>query len=145
MTNRDEIKVFFDEYQKALTAYDAERAAAHWGTPGTIIADGFIGSAESTAEMAEGLATGYPFYRRLGLASVGYTLLETVDLTRQIVRVRVRWHFYDAQGALLTDSDYEYLLRRDGGGLHAYVAVAIDETEKLSQLAAAKGVEVPAR
>ncbi|MEV0245137.1 hypothetical protein AB0H76_00960 [Nocardia sp. NPDC050712] len=143
MTNQDEIGVFFDEYQKALSAYDAERAASYWGMPSTIISDGFIGSVDTTAELAEGLAESYPFYQRLGLASVGYTVLDRVDLTRQIVRVRVRWHFYDAEGGLLTDSDYEYLLRRDGGHLHAYVAVAIDESEKLSQLAAARGVEMP--
>ncbi|WP_431956747.1 hypothetical protein [Nocardia lijiangensis] len=60
------------------------------------------------------------------------------------MRVRVRWHFYDEDGNLLTDGDYEYLLRRDEGRLHAYVAVAIDEREKLTQLAAAKGIDLPA-
>ncbi|GAB2643422.1 hypothetical protein [Nocardia goodfellowii] len=142
MTTRDEIEVFLDEYQKALSTFDAERSAAQWGTPGTIVSDDFVGSLDSTAEMAAGLAQSYPFYQRLGLAGVGHTLLEKTDLTERIVRLRVRWHFHDAQGALLTDSDYEYLLRRDDDGLHAYVAVAIDEREKLSRLAAAKGIDL---
>ncbi|WP_431956743.1 hypothetical protein [Nocardia lijiangensis] len=144
MTTRDEIESFLDDYQAALSAFDAERSAALWGTPGTILGDAFVGSLSTNAEMAQGLAQSYPFYQRLGLARVGHTLLEQVDLTPLIVRVRVRWHFYDEDGNLLTDGDYEYLLRRDDGRLHAYVAVAIDEREKLTQLAAAKGIDMPA-
>ncbi|MEV0030594.1 hypothetical protein [Nocardia sp. NPDC050793] len=144
MTTRDEIESFLDEYQAALSAFDAERSAALWGTPGTILSDGFVGTLSSHAEMAQGLAQSYPFYQALGLARVGHTLLEHIDLTPLIARVRVRWHFYDGDGNLLTDGDYEYLLRRDDERLHTYVAVAIDETEKLTQLAAAKGIDMPA-
>ncbi|MFF0529064.1 hypothetical protein ACFYT3_11785 [Nocardia amikacinitolerans] len=144
MTTRDEIESFLDEYQAALSAFDAERSAAMWGTPGTILSDGFVGSLSSNAEMAQGLAQSYPFYRRLGLARVGHTLLEHVDLTPLITRIRVRWHFYDENDDLLTDGDYEYLLRRDDEALRTYVAVPIDEVEKLTQLAAAKGIDLSA-
>ncbi|WP_280232248.1 hypothetical protein [Nocardia cyriacigeorgica] len=143
MTTRDEIESFLDEYQAALSAYDAERSAALWGMPGTILSDAFVGSLPSRTEMARGLSQSYPFYQQLGLARVDHTLLEQVDLTERIVRVRVRWHFYDAADDLLTDGDYEYLLRHDDDGLHTYVAVAIDEVEKLTRLAAEKGIQLP--
>ncbi|MEV0298723.1 hypothetical protein [Nocardia sp. NPDC050710] len=142
MTTRDEIEAFLHEYQNALSSFDAEWSAAQWGMPGTILSDGFVGSLSTTAEMARGLAQSYPFYQRLGLANVGHTLLEHIDLTARIVRIRVRWHFYDAQDVLLTDGDYEYLLRRDDNGLRTYVAVAIDEADKLMQLASAKGIDL---
>lgn len=71
-------------------------------------------------------------------------MLGQVELTERITRLRVRWHFLDNAGELLTDSDYEYLLRRDDDGvLRVYVAVAIDEMRKLTELAAAKGIELP--
>lgn len=94
--------------------------------------------------MAAGLEQSYPFYQSLGPASVGHTLLEQADLTARLTRIHVRWHFYGSDGALRTDGDYEYLLRRDDDGrLKAYVAVAIDDMEKLSALAAAKDIEMP--
>ncbi|GAA5088767.1 hypothetical protein [Nocardia iowensis] len=143
-TTRDEIESFLVEYQESLSSFDADRAVAQWGAPGMIISDGFVGTLSSTSEMAEGLKQSYPLYQSLGLASVGHTLLEQADLTARLTRIHVRWHFYDRDGAELTDSDYEYLLRReDDGRLHVYVAVAIDEMEKLAALAAAKGIELP--
>ncbi|WP_433634775.1 hypothetical protein [Nocardia sp. CA-120079] len=86
--------------------------------------------------MAKALEQSYPLDQALGLASV--------DLTDRITRLHIRWHFYDVEGDLLTDSDYEYLLRRDDDGqLRAYVAVAIDEMEKIAKLAATKCTQLP--
>lgn len=143
MSNRGEVESFLDEYQSTLSAFDAERTAALWGTPGTIVGDEFVGALHSREEMAQGLAQAHPLYQMLGLSRVDHTVLEYAELTGALVRVGVRWHFYDSDDALLTDSDYEYLLRRDEEGWRTYVAVAIDEAEKLSRLAAERGVRLP--
>ncbi|MEV2219362.1 hypothetical protein AB0E01_05735 [Nocardia vinacea] len=143
MTTREEIEAYLGEYQEALSAFDAQRSVAQWGAPGTMVSDAFVGTVATTAEMAEGLEQSYPLYQSLGLASVDHTVLEHVDLSERITRIHVRWHFYDLEGNLLTDSDYEYLLRRDDDGqLRAYVAVAIDEMEKIAALAAEKGIQL---
>lgn len=143
MTTREEIEAYLVEYQEALSAFDAQRSVAQWGAPGTMVSDAFVGTVATTAELAEGLEQSYPLYRSLGLASVDHTVLEHVDLSERITRIHVRWHFYDVEGNLLTDSDYEYLLRRDDDGqLRAYVAVAIDEMEKIAALAAEKGIQL---
>ncbi|MGW6335681.1 hypothetical protein [Nocardia rhamnosiphila] len=143
MAIREELESFLDEYQSTLSAYDAERTAALWGTPGTIVSDAFVGALHSRDEMAQGLAQAHPIYQMLGLARVDHTVVDYAELTGSLLRVRVRWHFYDGDDALLTDSDYEYLLRRDDDGLRAYVAVAIDEAEKLARVAADRGVRLP--
>ncbi|WP_280402852.1 hypothetical protein [Nocardia carnea] len=143
MSVRAELEAFLDEYQSALSAFDPERTAALWGMPGTIVGDEFVGALYTREEMAQGLAQAHPLYQLLGLSRVDHTVLEYAELTRALVRVRVRWHFYDGDDALLTDSDYEYLLRRDDEGLRTYVAVTIDETEKLSRLAAERGIRLP--
>lgn len=143
MTTREEIEAYLVEYQEALSAFDAQRSVAQWGAPGTMVSDAFVGTVATTAELAEGLERSYPLYQSLGLASVDHTVLEHVDLSERITRIHVRWHFYDVEGNLLTDSDYEYLLRRDDDGqLRAYVAVAIDEMEKIAALAAEKGIQL---
>lgn len=143
MTIPEELESFLTEYQSTLGAYDAERTAALWGTPGTIVSDDFVGALHSREEMAQGLAQAHPLYQMLGMSRVDHTVLDHTELTGSLLRARVRWHFYDGDDQPLTDSDYEYLLRRDDDGWHTYVAVAIDETEKLSRLAADRGIRLP--
>ncbi|MET0910418.1 MAG: hypothetical protein ABWZ99_13205 [Ilumatobacteraceae bacterium] len=140
MITPPEIDEFLRNYEEAMGAYDAERLAALWGMPGTVLTDDFAGSLDSRAALVEALSQAHPYYRSLGLARVTHTLLELTELTERLLRVRLRWHFSGADGELLTDSDYEYLLRRDDDGIHAYVAVSIDEQQKLAELAERLGV-----
>jgi GAF domain-containing protein len=141
MTTSAEIEAFLLEYEDALGSYDAERSASLWGMPGTVLTDDFAGSLDSRAELVAALSQAHPYYRSLGLARVTHTLLEQAELTERITRVRLRWHFHDADGGLLTDSDYEYVLRRDDDGIHAYVGVSIDEQQKLAELAERLGIQ----
>jgi len=76
------------------------------------------------------------------LSSVSYELIETAAITDAVVSAKVRWLFYDAAGALLTDGSYFYILRRDSDGYHAYFSVSIDAAEKLQELAAAKNIDL---
>ncbi|MET4640201.1 hypothetical protein [Mycetocola sp. 2940] len=141
MITPPDIDEFLRNYEEAMGAYDAERLAALWGMPGTVLTDDFAGSLDSRSALVDALSQAHPYYRSLGLARVTHTLLEQADLTDVLIRVRLRWHFSDADGQLLTDSDYEYLLRRDADGIHAYVAVSIDEQEKLAELAQRLGIQ----
>jgi hypothetical protein len=140
--SNEELEAHLRAYQDALSAFDAKRSAELWGVPGTIVSDTFVGSLNTHEAMAAGLQQSYPLYQRLGLHHVDHETLERVDLTERLLRIRVRWLFYDAAGQLLTDGHYEYLLRRDDEGLRTYVAVAIDEQEKLIQLAQRQGIDL---
>jgi hypothetical protein len=138
----EELEAHLRAYQEALGYYDAKRTAELWGVPGTIISDAFVGSLDSREAMAAGLEQSYPIYQRLGLDHVEHQTLHRVDLTDRLLLVHVRWLFYDAAGELLTDGHYEYLLRHDDDGLRTYVAVAIDEQEKLTELAQRQGIDL---
>ncbi|TJZ73647.1 hypothetical protein FCG67_24035 [Rhodococcus oryzae] len=140
--DRDTIDRYLTAYGNSLAEFDADAATALWGLPGTIVNDEFAGSLSSRADMAAGLSQSYPLYRQLGLAGVTHQILESVALTDRLVRVRVRWSFLDSAGETLTTSDYEYLLREDPDGLHAYVAVGIDDIQKLRELADRLGVDL---
>lgn len=139
-----ELDDYLTRYAATLTNFDATAAAELWGVPGMIVDDRFAGVVESRAAMAEGLRQSYPLYRKLGLASVGYELVSSRQLTGAIVEVCVRWLFYDAEGRPLTDGTNHYVLRRDADGLRAYVCIPTDETEKLQHLAAERGVDLAA-
>jgi hypothetical protein len=138
----EELEAHLRAYQDALSAFDAKRSAELWGVPGTIVSDMFVGSLDSREAMAAGLEQSYPLYQQLGLHHVAHQTLERVDLTDRLLRIRIRWLFYNAAGELLTDGHYEYLLRRDDEGLRTYVAVAIDEQEKLAELARRQGIDL---
>ena len=138
----EKLETHLRAYEQALSSFDAKRTAELWGVPGTIISDAFVGALDSREAMAAGLEQSYPIYQRLGLHHVEHQTLDRVDLTDRLLRVHVRWLFYDAAGELLTDGHYEYLLRRDDDGLRTYVAVAIDEQQKLTELAQRKGIDL---
>ncbi|CAM5571008.1 hypothetical protein [Streptomyces avidinii] len=141
-----EIDDYLDRYAGTLTSYDAQAAAALWGSPGMILNDEQgAGVLESREAMARGLEQSYPLYRRLGLASVGFERLSHERLSATIYLVRVRWLFYDQEGNRMTDSLASYILRRGDGGLRAFVCVPADDVEKLQALAAEKGVSLSPR
>jgi hypothetical protein len=138
----EELEAHLRAYQDALSSFDAKRTAELWGIPGTSVSDTFVGALDSREVMAAGLEQSYPLYQRLGLHHVEHETLDRVDLTDRLLLVHVRWLFYDSGGDLLTDGHYEYLLRRDDDRLRTYVAVAIDEQEKLAELAQRQGIDL---
>lgn len=137
-----QITDYLDRYAATLTEFDAEGAAALWSTPGMIADDRFSGVLDSRDKMVEGLKQSYPIYRRLGLGSVSYELVDENLLSEALVLVRVRWIFLDASGDELTDSNSYYLLRNEEPGLRACVCVETDSAEKLHALAVARGVDL---
>ncbi|MCC6705117.1 MAG: hypothetical protein IT334_09575 [Thermomicrobiales bacterium] len=139
-----EIERYLARYGDALAAFDAETSASLWGLPGRIVSDTAAIALDARDQMVTGLRSSYPLYQALGLGSVGHTVLERADLTERIVRLRVRWHFYDVDGVHMTDSDYEYVLRVDEDGLHAYCSVGIDDLVKITELAERRGVDLSA-
>ncbi|MFE9575265.1 hypothetical protein ACFYO1_02675 [Nocardia sp. NPDC006044] len=139
-----EINDYLTRYADTLTNYDARAGAALWGMPGTILDDRNVGTIESRETMAQALERSFPLYRKLGLASVGHDFVEYEHLTDAVFLVKVRWLFYDAAGARLTDGTNNYILRRDDDGLRAYVCVPVDESEKVRALADARGVDLSA-
>lgn len=139
----DSISEYLTRYADSLTAFDAESSAGLWSTPGTIVNDRSSEVLESRDAMVDGLRQAYPIYQRLGLASVGFELVERRDLSDRLVLVRVRWLFFDAGGAQLTDTDSYYLLRdEDQTGLQACVCVETDAAEKIRALATERGVDL---
>lgn len=139
---RDQVEEYLARYAASLTAFDAEAAAALWSIPGMIVDDRLSGVLDSRAAMVQGLEQSYPIYRRLGLHSVGYELVDENHLTGRLVLVRVRWTFFGAGDELLTDSNAHYLLRSDDGDLRATVCIQTDDAEKLQALAAAHGIDL---
>ena len=138
----DRLQEFFDGYGASLAAFDARASAALWGEPRAMLTDDMGGTLGSDDELVAALEQSYPLYRQLGLAGVTAEVREAVALTERTTRARVRWHFLDERGDELTTSDYEYYVV-DDSGLAVRFAFGIDDTERLTELAKRKGVELP--
>lgn len=122
MAEDHELDDFLARYSASLGAMDAEATAELWGEPSMMLTDGFVGMLATRAELAAALAGAQPEYAARGLARATHTLLERTRLSERLLRVHVRWHFWQADGAHIDDADFEYLLRRDDDGLHAHAA-----------------------
>ena len=107
--------------------------------------DRFSGVLDSRDAMVSGLEQSYPVYEQLGLASVGYEIVDERRFCDRLVLVAVRWAFLDANGDTLTDSNPSYLLRREDSGLRATVCIQTDDMEKLQALAESRGVDLAFR
>lgn len=140
-----DIDDYFGRYAAALTNFDAGVSADLWATPGTIVDDRFSGVLDSRDAMVSGLEQSYPVYKQLGLASVGYEIVDERPFSDRLVLVAVRWTFLDANGDTLTDSNPSYLLRREDSGLRATVSIQTDDMEKLQALAESRGVDLASR
>lgn len=139
----DLVDEYLTRYASALSRFDARESADLWTMPATIVDDRFTGVFDTHDVMVQGLERSYPFYRQLGLASVGHEMLGREPLTPLITLVHVRWIFFDATGEELTDSFAYYLLRQEGDGLKACVCIQTDDLEKLRSLAAKRGIAFP--
>ena len=142
MITTERASAYFAAYGQTLSEFDASASATLWGLPATVLTDDFAASIYTREELAEAVEQSYPLYQRLGLAGVSFDIVDTVPITAKIARVRVHWHFLDAQDEVLTDGSFEYILRDDTDGLHCYVSISIDEDEKIAELARRKGVSL---
>ncbi|GAA1535759.1 hypothetical protein [Dermacoccus barathri] len=93
-----DIDDFFGRYAAALTNFDAGASADLWATPGTIVDDRFSGVLDSRDAMVSGLEQSYPVYKQLGLASVGYEIVDERPFSDRLVLVAVRWTFSTRTG-----------------------------------------------
>lgn len=136
-----EIYGHLSTHAAALESFDAERATELYGIPATILTDESTSVAQTRDELVTLLARTFDKLQRLGLGSVGSELLEVSPLSERLARVRVRWIYHDKNGTVITAISYIYVVRRDDDGvLRAYLALPLEENDKLARSAKRRGI-----
>ena len=130
---------FVDRFAAALVRRDAPGCADLWGDAAMIVADQFAATPTTRQELESFLAHAWPIYDYLDLARIDWQIVDRVELSESMTRIRVQFAFYDRAEAHLTDGQFEYLLRRDSAGLRCYVGVNIDAEPNLAGLARNRG------
>jgi hypothetical protein len=130
-----DVEKLFTVYGQALVDGDIETTVAHYGFPCSVLTDDFVGSLSDPDQLRAALRGASGYYARFGLVGVRLEILGVDRVSEKITRVRLRWDFLGADGALIVDTHYEYTLRADADGPHIYLVVSIDEAQKLAALA----------
>lgn len=127
---------YFGAYGDALASGDVDTIVAHYGFPCAVLTDDYSGTLDTPDALRGALSQAVAFYRQFGFTGARPEILDVDEVTAKITRVRVRWHYTGADGAELTDSTYDYVLRSDPDRPHIYWALSLDEQQKLTELQA---------
>lgn len=137
------VEQFVRMFAKALASRDEQACSALWGEGSIVLADRFVALAETPQRLADFLAKAWPVYDFLDLESVVPLILKVTPVTDSIVRVLVRYSFYDQAGAHLVDGDFEYILKRYADELRCHVGINISAEPNLAELASSRGFIAP--
>ncbi|MCO1659236.1 hypothetical protein [Pseudonocardia humida] len=127
---------FWTAYGRALVEGDVETTVARYGFPCMAMADDFVGTLAEPDELRAALGQAAGYYAQFGAADVRPEILGVDEISDKLTRVRLRWHYFRADGVELVATNHEYTWRATDEGPKIHLTVAIDEAEKLAALAA---------
>ena len=139
----EDVETFLHEFARTLENRDERACSALWGRGGLVLADRFEAVADDPTQLQPFLAGAWPIYEFLDLQRVDHRVVEVVELTDSIVRVLVRYSFFDGADHHLVDGDFEYVLRREGDVLRCHIGVNISAEPNLMALAESRGFGSP--
>ena len=125
---------FFESYANALEQYDTKLMALHYSVPCTFLSDDSV-TVFSEASKLEGLFNqGTAFYRQYGIAHARPEVWSKRFWTDRIAKVKVSWHYYDANNQPIYSCDYQYILRLDKQDKWKIeLSVSINEKERMEE------------
>lgn len=132
-TIENNLHAFFAKYAADLASFDAQSLASNYGFPTLTLSNEFAGSLATSQELEAALPQAFAYYRSFGFASAKFNIRQVNQISARILGVRVTWTYMGAGGEKLVDTDYEYVLKKDGEAYKIYAAISIDEAESLPE------------
>jgi hypothetical protein len=126
---------FWTAYGKALVDGDIETTVGFYGFPCMAMTDDFVGTLAEPDELRAALGQAVGYYAQFGMTGVRPEIVGVDEISEKLTRVRLRWHFTGADGQPLVTTNHEYTWRATDDGPRIHLTVAIDEAQKLAQLA----------
>jgi hypothetical protein len=116
-TARDQsVQDLLDRFARALTAGDGEACADVWETPAFVIGNGMARPVTSRDEVVKFFGSGKEQYAARGVVDTRAEVQELDWISDDLVVVRVRWPYLDANGDEQGQEESSYTLQRDPGG-----------------------------
>jgi len=120
---------FFDAYANALEHYDTKAMTTYYSLPCSFIADESV-SVFTDAAKLEGLFNQATlFYKQFGIAHARPEIWSKRSWTNRIVKVKLKWDYFDGNNQPVYNCDYHYIIRLDKND-HWKIEVAVAVNEK---------------
>lgn len=128
------INDFFDTYAKAIENHDTKLMAHHYAIPCTLISDDSANT-YTEASSLEGLFNqAVVFFKQYGIVHARPEIWTKHCWTDKIVKVKLTWHYLDAQLAPLYSFTDKYVLRMDKNNHWKIIlSVSINEKERMEE------------
>ncbi|MBX2993413.1 MAG: hypothetical protein KF681_01270 [Bdellovibrionaceae bacterium] len=112
----DEISVFFNKFNEAMTSGDGEAMAALWAVPALVMSDDMVRAVRTSESVSAFFANSNEQYNERGIVGSRPEVQHLDWLTDKIVMVEVRWPYLDQDGHERGSESSTYTLRRDDAG-----------------------------
>ena len=127
-----QISNFFENYAKALEAYDTKGMAYLYNIPCTMLSDDATTVFNDAGKLEGFFNQGVGFYRQFGIAHVRPQLWSRREWTGKIITVKVNWQFYDINNQPIYNCDYHYVLKLDKNNQWRIItSVSVNERERM--------------
>lgn len=118
------VKTYLDGFAKALTAGDDVAIAQMWETPAFVLGQDMARVVNAPEEVADLVGGARAQYAEIGITDTRAEIVRLDEITDQMVMVRVRWPYLDAQGREMGAETSTYtLVRGDSGDWKLRIAV----------------------
>jgi len=132
-------------FAKALEIPDTKAMAYMYSMPCTLLSDDTTMNFNDNARLEGFFNQGMSAYRQFGVVKVHHEVWSKHRLTDKIVLVKVRWHYFDENDALIYYCDYEYIMKLEkNNDLKIAMSISLNEKQKLEEWKAKTGMSNPA-
>lgn len=107
------VKVFFDDYAKALLSFSAENIAQCYQTPLAVYSDQGIRLVDAPSDVVAFWSEAVKPYKVLKIVNSSPKILAQEELSESIATVKVSWSNADASGKVVATETNFYVLVRD--------------------------------
>jgi hypothetical protein len=125
------VNELFDAYAAALASFNAKSMMYYYDLPCSFISDENH-SVYTDPTLLEGFFTlGASFYKKEGIAHAKPEVWNKYLWTDKIAKVKLIWHYYDAENELLYSCDYQYIVREIEGEWKIAAAISLNEKQRM--------------
>ncbi len=135
----ERVSLFFDSYTRALSNFDPKMMAHHFMMPAMLVSDD-VSTMFPESNSLEGLfVQGISFYKQNGIRHARPEIWSKKPLAKNLVQVKVKWKYFDANNTLMYDCDDHYVLKLDKHGeWKIQVMISVNERERMETWMASK-------
>jgi hypothetical protein len=113
MAKNDDLRVFFEEYGRALSRSDLRAISAAWEVPALVLADQGAHAVESVEQIETFFAIAAQEYRDQGIVSTSPEIARVEWVSDLMAEVRVCWFRWAAEERRGSEWS-QYIVRLDG-------------------------------